>query len=220
MRRTELLQTGKANRWKLHDRIQMIRLMCHIHSMYKSYKSFDIAAVHWPWLMCWKSCSLHPPWCLWFCRNTVSCSVTHQIGGRALPSFAYILEKRENKRVELFFVSVRTNEKPAGNMTTRSLIHCTLGRGRLEGGDLLLIRHLVTGAVLIEFLSRVWTVSLDENADRHLSHHAGLLTQSQMDAGFHLRHIELLWFFLQWIPNTWCPLPRRGRGARLASTCS
>lgn len=29
-----------------------------------------------------------------------------------------------------------------------------------------------------------------------------------------------LWFFLQWIPNTRCPQPRRGRGARLASTCS
>lgn len=60
----------------------------------------------------------------------------------------------------------------------QSLILCTLGSGRREGGDLLLRCHLVTGAAqietLIQFLSCMWTESLDENADRHLSHHTGL----------------------------------------------
>lgn len=60
----------------------------------------------------------------------------------------------------------------------QSLIHCTLGSGRREGGDLLLMCHLVTAAAqietLIEFLSCVWTLSMDKNADRHLGHHTGL----------------------------------------------
>lgn len=150
--------------------------------------------------MCWKSCSLHPPWCLWIFWKTASCSLIHQIERRALLSFVYILEKRKNKCVEsCLFVCFSLNKWIASRKHDNAIANPLYSGkralwGRRSAADLSSCNRRCSDR------NSHWIpelcVDCEPGWERRQTFESSYwtLTQSQTETDFHLRHIELCGF--------------------------